>query len=583
MKRIFKKLYFVLFSLCSVLLSSCSQVYNIGVVDLKYYDNEDILIGYNNDLYYRNDLDFEGADPTVIYIDEGEYEGYFMMYLAKSEAVNVYKSKDLASWEAVSVCFNPPVGSWGVSDLWAPACIYDKDDGKYYLFYSATNSNQKDGYVNTKYLGMAYSDSPVGPFVPFIGTNQNGTVMDVGTPLFDIELLGHDHPCYKRGSSFIDAFPFIDPVTGDKYLYMSRTRNVHPQNIISGVKMIDWMTPDYSTYQELTEANKTTVGGSEITERFEGADVVNAINEAPNMIYHDGTYYLSFSICATSDPEYSVMQALGTSPLGPFTKVQESNGGVILGVEMTEYGSQAWDHVLCTGSHSFVSDGDDLWVVYHQDKNRLSEGYTGVGQMERGIAIDKVDFVENELGQTILHCNGPTTSLQPKVTSSLEFKNLIPNSNIIAKTTTELDSSTLKDELMKFRSNDKVDEFIADGDLIIEINFDDYITAKSILIYNSSDYYNAFRKIETLDISFRKELEGKECVGTARASNVEYDLGAYSNAETSYVTSTAYMRPGAPLIFEFEELETNKITITIKCPEGQESIALNEIVVLGKE
>ncbi len=583
MKRIFKKLYFVLFSLCSVLLSSCSQVYNIGVVDLKYYDNEDILIGYNNDLYYRNDLDFEGADPTVIYIDEGEYEGYFMMYLAKSEAVNVYKSKDLASWEAVSVCFNPPVGSWGVSDLWAPACIYDKDDGKYYLFYSATNSNQKDGYVNTKYLGMAYSDSPVGPFVPFIGTNQNGTVMDVGTPLFDIELLGHDHPCYKRGSSFIDAFPFIDPVTGDKYLYMSRTRNVHPQNIISGVKMIDWMTPDYSTYQELTEANKTTVGGSEITERFEGADVVNAINEAPNMIYHDGTYYLSFSICATSDPEYSVMQALGTSPLGPFTKVQESNGGVILGVEMTEYGSQAWDHVLCTGSHSFVSDGDDLWVVYHQDKNRLSEGYTGVGQMERGIAIDKVDFVENELGQTILHCNGPTTSLQPKVTSSLEFKNLIPNSNIITKTTTELDSSTLKDELMKFRSNDKVDEFIADGDLTIEINFDDFITAKSILIYNSSDYYKAFRKIETLDISFRKELEGKECVGTARASNIEYDLGAYSNAETSYVTSTAYMRPGAPLIFEFEELETNKITITIKCPEGQESIALNEIVVLGKE
>jgi hypothetical protein len=277
------------------------------------------------------------------------------------------------------------------------------------------------------------------------------------------------------------------------------------------------------------------------------------------------------------------MQALGTSPLGPFTKVQESNGGVILGVEMTEYGSQAWDHVLCTGSHSFVSDGDDLWVVYHQDKNRLSEGYTGVGQMERGIAIDKVDFVENELGQTILHCNGPTTSLQPKVTSSLEFKNLIPNSNIIAKTTTELDSSTLKDELMKFRSNDKVDEFIADGDLTIEINFDDYITAKSILIYNSSDYYKAFRKIETLDISFRKELEGKECVGTARASNVEYDLGAYSNAETSYVTSTAYMRPGAPLIFEFEELETNKIIITIKCPEGQESIALNEIVVLGKE
>ena len=583
MKKLLKKVYLTLFSLCSIVLSSCSSLYNIGVVELKYYDNEDLVSGYNKELYYRNDLELEGADPTVIYINEGEYNGYFMMYLAKSNAVNVYKSKDLVSWEAVSVCFNPPVGSWGLSDLWAPACIYDNTDDKYYLFYSATNSNQKDGYVHTKYLGMAYSDSPVGPFVPFIGTNQNGTVMDEGTPLFDIELLGHNHPSYKRGSSFIDAFPFIDPVTGDKYLYMSRTRNVHPQNIISGVKMIDWMTPDYSTYKELTQANRTTVGGSEITERFEGADVVNAINEAPNMIYKDGTYYLTFSICATTDPEYSVMQALGTSPLGPFTKVQESNGGVVLGVEMTEYGSQAWDHVLCTGSHSFVYDNEDLWVVYHQDKNRLSEGYTGIGQMERSIVLDKVDFVENSLGQKILHCNGPTTSIQPRIASASEYKNLMPKANLKAKGINDEKAALLNDGLIKFRNADQVNECVVDGNLTLEIKFDDYVTAKSILIYNSSDYYKAFKEIETLDVSFKTELEGKDCVGTARAENIEYDFGAYSNAETSYVTSTVYMRPGAPLIFEFDELKTNKIKLTIKCPNGQEDFALNEIVVLGKE
>ena len=583
MKKFLKKIYLTLFSLCSIILSSCSSLYNIGVVDLKYYDNEDIVDGYNKDLYYRNDLELEGADPTVIYINEGEYNGYFIMYLAKSNAVNAYKSKDLVSWEAVSVCFNPPVGSWGVSDLWAPACIYDETDDKYYLFYSATNSNQKDGYVKTKYLGMAYSDSPVGPFVPFIGTNQNRTVMDEGTPLFDIELLGHDHPNYKRGSSFIDAFPFIDPVTGDKYLYMSRTRNVHPQNIISGVKMIDWMTPDYSTYAELTEANRTTVGGSEITERFEGADVVNAINEAPNIIYNDGTYYLTFSICATTDPEYSVMQALSTSPLGPFTKVQESDGGVVLGIEMTEYGSQAWDHVLCTGSHSFVNDGEDLWVVYHQDKNRLSEGYTGIGQMERSIVLDKVHFVENSLGQKILHCNGPTTSIQPKIASASEYKNLASKATFKAKGIKDEKLSLLNDDLIKFRSADQVKEFDAKGNLTLEISFDNYVTAKSILIYNSSDYYKAFRKIENLDISFKTELEGKECIGTARATNIEYDFGAYSNKDASYATSTLYMRPGAPLIFEFDELKTNKIKITIKCAEGQEDFALNEIVVLGKE
>jgi hypothetical protein len=43
------------------------------------------------------------------------------------------------------------------------------------------------------------------------------------------------------------------------------------------------------------------------------------------------------------------------------------------------------------------------------------------------------------------------------------------------------------------------------------------------------------------------------------------------------------MRAGAPMIFEFEELEVNEITIKIECPKGNEKIALNEIVVLGKE
>lgn len=582
MKKKIKSLFLLLAS--TLCLSGCSSYYNAGNVELSYYDNEDIVQGYNTDLYYRNDLDFEGADPTVIYIDEGEYKGYFLMYLAKSEAVNVYKSKDLANWEAVSVCFNPPAGSWGVSDLWAPSCIYDKDDGKYYLFYSATNSNQEDGYVKTKYLGMAYSDSPVGPFKSFVGTNQNGTKMDVGTPLFDIELLDpkdESYKYYKKGSSHIDAFPFIDPETGDKYLYMSRTRNVHPSNVIAGVKMIDWMTPDYSTYVELTEVNKTTVGGSEYTERFEGAGSENQINEAPNMIYHNGKYYLTFSVCATSDPEYSVMQALGDSPLGPFTKVQESNGGVVLGVEMNEFGAQAWDHVLCTGSHSFVNDGEDMWVVYHQDKNRLSEGYTGVGQFERGIAIDRVAFVENDLGQTILHCNGPTTSIQPKAYSSLEYENLISKAKVTINNSKN--SELITDGLIKLRSYDQVSEYESTKDIKVTIEFENYVTAKSLLIYNSSDYYSAFRQISSINFSFREKVEGNPCVGTAQVKNAEYDFGAHSNEGRPYATSTLYMRPAAPMVFEFDELEINKVTITIKCPDGQEKVAINEIMLLGKE
>jgi len=62
----------------------------------------------------------------------------------------------MANWEVVSVCYTPSMNSWGLTDLWAPSCIYDEVEDKYFLFYSATNSNQEDGYANTKYLGMAY-------------------------------------------------------------------------------------------------------------------------------------------------------------------------------------------------------------------------------------------------------------------------------------------------------------------------------------------------------------------------------------------------------------------------------------------
>jgi hypothetical protein len=222
---------------------------------------------------------------------------------------------------------------------------------------------------------------------------------------------------------------------------------------------------------------------------------------------------------ATTDPEYSVMQALGTSPLGPFEKVQESHGGVIVGVQ-TESLISVWDHVLCTGSHSFVYDGDELWVVYHQDKGRISEGGTGVGDHStRAICIDRVTFTKNDLGQTILHCNGPTTAIQPKVTSSLEYKNIIGSANVTANTKTygsnekavEKDTSLLIDGILKMRTYDHVDEFTAEKFLTITIKFDEYKKIKSLLVYNSSDYNLAFTQIARIDFSFRKELEGKNC------------------------------------------------------------------------
>jgi hypothetical protein len=136
---------------------------------------------------------------------------------------------------------------------------------------------------------------------------------------------------------------------------------------------------------------------------------------------------------------------------------------------------------------------------------------------------------------------------------------------------------------MKFRNTDQVQEFEAKKKVTIRVKFDDYVKVKSLLIYNSSDYYKAFQNISKVDISFRKEVDGKICTGLARAENISYDFTTYSNQDASYASSVLCMRPGAPMIFEFEELEVNEITIVIDCPKDYDSFAINEIVVLGKE
>lgn len=565
----------------------CAEQTNLGVVELPYYDEEDEKTDYNNSLFYRNDLLETGADPCVIKVTEGEYKDWFFLYgttdTASCTAYACWKSKDLSNWQAVSICFSPESASWGQASLWAPGVIYDPSDGKYYLFYSAQNS--ASGYYKTKYLGMAVSDSPAGPFVQYTGVNGNGDEITLGDPIFDIRKAA-DAPffqtdyaketeSYKKNTSFIDACPFIDS-DGSKYLYMCRSRNAHSSNIISVVKMTDWATPDYSTYTELTTLDRTTLGGSIRPERSE-----TKINEAPFMTERNGKYYLTFSINATTDPEYAVMQAVGDSPMGPFTKVQESEGGLVIGID---YMNNEWDHVLCCGSHAFVMDGDEMWIVYHQDRNRASEGLSGVGSNNRGFACDRVNWVTNQNGLEVLKANGPTTSPQPLPSSYTGYKNLAREAKITATqtvdgTTTNIDEATCKllnDGLVRFHEIDIIDEFYAEGVVAVTLTFDDYVTARSLVIYNSCMFDSAFYRVARIDFGFRKEIDGKMCYGTARINDMYYNLEKYSQLDTGV------MRPGAPLIAEFDELQINSVTITFVCPDGQENIGVSEIMLMGK-
>lgn len=555
----------------SMVLSGCTSAASktdLGVVHLPYYDQAG-KEGVNADLFYRNDLDTPGADPGVLAVTEGEEEGWFYQYNTYgtgARGIYCMKSKDLSSWEFADVCYSPDIKSWGITDIWAPKAIYDESDGKYYLFYCATNTNQEAGYLNVKYMGVAVSDSPNGPFVQYTGTNGDGREIGIGDPIFNPALIPESHELYERyknGNSFIDPNPFIDPVTGDKYLYMCRNREAGEEtNVICGVKMKDWATPDYSTFQELTKVGKTTVDGNESMDKEEGI-----INEAPDILYHDGTYYLTYSINETKNKDYTIMQALSDKPLGPFTKVQEADGGVVVGPEMI------WDHISCTGSHSFVYAGDELFVVYHQNVNREFGG-----DMNRALAVERVGFAENMLGQKVLKAIGPTWSVQPKPATFTGYKNMAAEAKITAKNMVEdSDVSYLNDGLVRMHEIDCVEQFYGKNTVTITMDYDEYITAKSLLIYNSYYYEDAFYQIDQIDFAFRKEVDGKMSTGIARIEDVYYDFETYANIDYSI------MRPGAPLVLEFEELEINQVTITLTCPDGQDVLGISEIMLLGKE
>ena len=145
--------------------------------------------------------------------------------------------------------------------------------------------------------------------------------------------------------------------------------------------------------------------------------------------------------------------------------------------------------------------------------------------------------------------------------------------------TSDIDANTCKllnDGLVRFHYIDIVEEFYSEGLVTVTMKFDDYVTARALLIYNSCMYESAFYRVARVDFGFLKDIDGKTCYGTARIDNMYYDLEKYSQLDSGV------MRPGAPLIAEFDELQINSVTITFVCPEGQENIGISEIVLLGK-
>lgn len=272
------------------------------------------------------------ADPQVVYW-EGKYYCYSTSY--SSKGFKVFVSDDLVNWKDGGVCLE---GAWDTAGgrFWAPEVV--EKDGKFYMIFS-----------NNDLLGIAVSDSPLGPFIP------------AQKPLIEDAIDGHI---------------FFDD-DGRVYLYY-----------------VSW-AKTYAIYGcELDPSLSSVIEGSEtllIQHEMSWERQGEGIAEGPAILKHNGVYYLTYSGSHYSSKFYAVGYATSDSPLGSFKRY---NGSPILSLTPTVHGP---------GHHSFITTpSGELFIVYHIHKDLDKFTY-------RVVAIDRVRFAPTADGIDRIEIYGPTS------------------------------------------------------------------------------------------------------------------------------------------------------------------------------
>lgn len=544
----------------SVHLTACSGD------SLSYVAYGDDIKEFDTSLFYGNVETMQGADPSLIWVPEAydengvlqEDSGYYYAYVTATSTINAWRTRDMTNWQYLGAVFRPNLDTfWAYSNFWAPAVHYDANDETYYMYYSATARNVSA--YTTHYISLATSKSPMGPFTEY--SDQR--------PLIDFTKMPKDHPLYEEHGegkvwedgyfAAIDAEPFVD-VNGDIYLLFTHDKGAgYSSSSTYIMRMEDWGTPDYASITCISLTGSCEVGGTE--ELDEGT-----VNEGPFMFYHEGLYYLTFSVHTYDESSYQVRQAVGTSPMGPFHKIAPEKGGTII----TTDGLNAYTN--SAGHHSFITVGDEIYISYHTFKNDKS-----ISQA-RKIRFDKISFVTNEDGIPVIYANGPTVTLQPLPSAISGYENKATAAQVTATNLREgSDPYWLNDGTLKIHETpDIVDQtYFNAGKSTVTLSWEDYVTAKAIMVYNSNLFDTSFTRIDNIRIWYRNG----DREGVCETGEIAFSYDQFSLLPKRYNCIFA----GASCTIQFADMEIKQIEITVSQSQGGGAFAISEITVLGKK
>ncbi len=582
---------------------------------------------YNTALFYSNDFESVplAPDPYILYDD-----GWFYMYHTEvSGGVLVgYRSQNLSNWEYLGVIYQRDSAYWADACFWAPKVIKNPYDGKYYMYSTCSTTNSKVGLPegtsfdssspvfaemieDRLHLTVLVSDSAGGPFKEWTGERyiekyyhgeslgwEKDEVTLTSGPIFDFANAPAAWETNKEnwvnnGTNIfaqLDPYPFFDD-NGEFYLYfirsLDRNGRLHKHGVW-GVKMIDMVTPDYSTLTQLTQPGYYTVGGAKSPTTIDS----DTINEGPCVRKHttvkaDGTteskYYLSYSRSGFGDPSYSACIAVADSPLGYPKGSREAENGGFVKLE-AKYGNPMHmisDHDMysATGNAMYFSAGEDEFLISLATvRNRTDPTVTS-----RNFIIDRVVWSYNaELGYDMPHSNGPTqASLQAAPAVYSGYKNIAGMATVTA-TNAETGSleSVLNDGYVTIHERDMyMDFYTLGGGTTITLDFGVARAVRAVMVYNSYNIDYAFKKIDYI------LLEGED-----GNKYVIKDVAFPERYLTSSVEFGGVLRPGGAAVAEFEEKKIKKITIKItekfsdigNMDEDMVGLAVSDIQILGK-
>lgn len=292
-----------------------------------------------------------GADPFVFKDDDGIY--YLYTTSGDSYGYRVYTSENLVDWKCQSYCLRREdvyyADRSAYAGFWAPEII--KDGDTYYMVYTAQ-----------EHLGIAVSDSPLGPF-----TNTETSYLLNDFKNIDGHFFRDDDG--KLYLYFVGCYEF----TYNGYTNPS-------QNCIWGGEF-SLETRDFVSKPQLL-----------LTWEDEPASLRSwRVVEGPEMLKHNGKYYLTYSSSGYSNPGYSVNYATSDSPLGPFKK--SPNNPILISDDVSRTDTEN-PHLYGTAHHCFTTspDGTELIIVYHAHRSGTAPNEQAGYVQERRVCIDKAYF-----------------------------------------------------------------------------------------------------------------------------------------------------------------------------------------------